>query len=154
MKEQKSRLLTAALWIILVLWLSLLVWLSSQQGPASTRTSMAMARLVVGFLGLSQDRLSQVNHTLRLFMHFAGYFVLGGLAYPAFLITWPEKKRRRTEMIAICGMAAVLDEVKKVMISGRHLSWPEAGLNVLGVLCGVLTVYGAICLRTHRKPSG
>jgi len=53
-------------------------------------------------------------------------------------------------VIAVCGAIAVLDEVKKLLIVGRHLSWPEAGLNVLGVCAGVAIAAG-LCRLVRRK---
>ena len=42
------------------------------------------------------------------------------------------------KVITAGAVLAVLDEVKKLFITGRHLSWPEAGLNAVGIVCGVL----------------
>jgi VanZ family protein len=65
-------------------------------------------------------------------------FILGTLTATASKITWKEAKGLGLKVIAVGAILAVLDEVKKLYISGRHLSWPEAGLNILGVVGGVL----------------
>ena len=43
-----------------------------------------------------------------------------------------------------------LDEVKKLFISGRHLSWEEAGLNVIGGWCGII-IASAVVEAAHMR---
>ena len=40
----------------------------------------------------------------------------------------------------LCVFIAVLAEVGKLAVPGRHLTWSEAGLNVIGAVVGVAVV--------------
>jgi VanZ family protein len=128
--------------------------MSSQNGTQTAQTSLPLSRFVIWLLGLPGTALKPVDRHLRTLAHFAGFFVLGGAAYVSARVTWPGRRRRVAWIIALCGAAAVLDEVKKIFITGRHLSWPEAGLNLLGLLCGVMLAYaaqkGAAGRKRHR----
>lgn len=139
------------MWMLCFLWVILLLWLSSEDGPATARTSGRLAALVVRLLGLPSAKLTQVDTLLRTLAHFGGFFVLGALAYSAARLTWPGVGRIGLYVFLACGAMAMLDEVKKVFIPGRHLSWSEAGLNALGALCGVLVVWGIFRLAGRCK---
>ncbi|MDD2395827.1 MAG: VanZ family protein [Sphaerochaeta sp.] len=126
------------LWILCLLWLAFLFWLSSEDGASTAHTSQLFSQWVVQLLRLPQEQLAQVDAKLRVAAHFIGFFILGTLTATASKITWKEAKGLGLKVIAVGAILAVLDEVKKLYISGRHLSWPEAGLNILGVVGGVL----------------
>ena len=124
--------------------------------PSQARLEVATvhagaAPAVVRLLGLPSAKLTQVDTLLRTLAHFGGFFVLGALAYSAARLTWPGVGRIGLYVFLACGAMAMLDEVKKVFIPGRHLSWSEAGLNALGALCGVLVVWGIFRLAGRCK---
>lgn len=133
-----SKHVRTLLWIVFALWLLLMVWLSSEDGQATARTSRWLAATVLRVFGLPQSQLNPVDRTLRMLFHFAGFFVLSGLLYTASRPTLSSGRLLLALVVGSCSIVAVLDEVKKVFISGRHLSWPEAGLNILGVCCGAI----------------
>lgn len=126
------------LWILCFLWLVVLFWLSSEDGASTAQTSRFLSQWIVWLLQLPSKQLTQVDAKLRILAHFVGFFILGNLAATASKVTWKESKGLVLKVVAVGMMLAVLDEVKKLFITGRHLSWPEAGLNALGVVCGVL----------------
>lgn len=129
---------TVLLWAVSIFWLLLLVLLSSQNGTQTAQTSLKLTLFLVQLFHLGSQHIRQLDRLLRTLAHFGVFFVLGGLAIATARQTWPKGKRMGLKVIAICAFVGVMDEVKKLMISGRHLSWTEAGLNVLGVVCGVL----------------
>lgn len=153
LKRYSNKPLQILLWGLSLGWLAFLVWMSSQDGAETFSTSMRLARLVIRLFGIPAAHLAQVNQLLRTLAHFGGFFVLGAVVYITSRVTWPNRRHRAVLIVVLCSVIAVLDEVKKVFISGRHLSWPEAGLNVLGVICGVLLPYAvARIISNRRKP--
>ena len=126
------------LWILCCSWLVFLLWLSSEDGVSTAYTSRQLSQLILQLLHLPKKQLSQVNQVIRTLAHFVGFFVMGGLSYTASKATWAESKCLVFKVITAGVVLAVLDEVKKLFITGRHLSWPEAGLNAVGIVCGVL----------------
>ena len=126
------------LWILCCSWLVFLLWLSSEDGVSTAYTSRQLSQLILQLLHLSKKQLSQVDQVIRTLAHFVGFFFMGGLSYIASKATWAESKCLVIKVITAGAVLAVLDEVKKLFITGRHLSWPEAGLNAVGIVCGVL----------------
>ena len=126
------------LWILCCSWLAFLLWLSSEDGVSTAYTSQQLSQLILQLLHLPKKQLSQVDQVIRTLAHFVGFFVMGGLSYIASKATWAESKCLVIKVITAGAILAVLDEVKKLFITGRHLSWPEAGLNAIGIVCGVL----------------
>jgi len=151
LKSSSNKPLLILLWVLSLGWLAFLVLMSSQDGAETFSTSMRLARFVTRLFGIPAARLSQVNQFLRTLAHFAGFFILGGVVHISTRATWPNRGHRAVMVVVLCSVTAVLDEVKKVFITGRHLSWPEAGLNVLGVICGVAISMGILWFVVYRK---
>ena len=101
--------------------------------------------------GTSTATLSRVNQLLRIMAHFVGFLILGGVVSITAQMTWPNQRYNAVMVVVLCSVIAVLDEVKKIFISGRHLSWPEAGLNVLGIICGVSLSLVILWLAERRE---
>ena len=143
--DNKLRLKQIVLWIFAFLWLTFCFYLSWQTGEETVGLSLQIARWCYDLLSNLHFtvELESLHMQLRLFAHFGVFFVTGLLMAGAFLVTFPQRKRFLTFCVAVilCAIIAVLAEVGKLQISGRHLTWSEAGLNVLGALCGVGCVY-------------
>ena len=112
--------------------------MSSEDGVSTAYTSRQLSQLILKLFHLPQNQHSQVDQTIRTLAHFVGFFVMGGVSYTASKATWADSKCLVFKVITAGAALAILDEVKKLFIKGRHLSWPEAGLNVIGIVCGVL----------------
>ena len=133
------------LWLLTILWLAFCFYLSWQTGEETTGFSQRIARFLLdllGRLGLQPDP-QQFHAGLRLFAHFGVFFVTGLLTAGALSISLPLGNGGMAFWIAAvsCALIAVLAEVGKLAVPGRHLTWSEAGLNVLGSICGVLAAY-------------
>ncbi len=139
------------LWLVCILWLGVLIWLSSEDGTATAQTSGRLTAFVVALFRLPARDFEKVDHALRTAAHGVGFMILGWLAYTALRLTREAIRRPALWVIAVCGPIAVLDEVKKLLIAGRHLSWPEAGLNVLGVCAGVAIAAGLYRLVRRKR---
>lgn len=126
------------LWIACGAWMILLTILSSQDGSATVKTSGRLTAFVMGLFRVPAANRVQVEGILRISAHFVLFFVLGGLLYSVIRITWDKAGSAHLWALGICGALGIMDEVKKVFIAGRHLSWEEAGLNVIGAWCGTI----------------
>ena len=126
------------LWVLCAVWLVFLVFLSTENGTATQRRSRALAEWIVPLLQMAKSEIPRIDRFLRAAAHFSGFFILGGLTYSAAKCTFVNLRHTGLLCIVACGAIGVLDEVKKIPISGRHLHWPDVGLNILGVCCGVI----------------
>lgn len=136
-------------WLSALLWLLFLARLSSENGIATTKTSMGLTTFVVMLLHISPEQIPQINLLLRMLAHVIGFFILGYSVYIAGWTTWPYRKDEIIVSVSICGILAVLDEVKKLFISGRHLGWLDMELNITGALLGVIIAY--YCMKYLRR---
>ncbi len=132
------------LWGLAALWFALMTFLSSQPGEDTLRTSLQLVRFLLSVLHLPESRLGVLHTGLRIAAHFAVFFVLGGLLYTAMLMTLQKLDGTLYWTIGLCSIIGILDEVKKVFISGRHLCLEETALNVIGALCGIIAVMAAM----------
>ena len=125
-----------------VLWLAMIFFLSSQTGDDTASLSLAITRWLMRFLPSVSE--SGLHLWLRKLAHVGVYFVEGALLYHA-LRAWLRSVGKGFFLtIAICALVAAADEAHKVLIPGRHCSWGEAALNVLGAFlgAGLLAAFG------------
>ena len=153
--ENKRIIFQVILWLLTILWLAFCLYLSWQTGEETGQFSQRIARFLLdllGRLGLQPDA-QQFHAGLRLFAHFGVFFVTGLLTASALYVSLPRSKRKITLWIAVvsCTLVAVLAEVGKLTVPGRHLTWSEAGLNVVGAIGGVLAVSGIRVLATSLR---
>ena len=73
---------------------------------------------------------------LRKAAHIAVYLVEGALLFPALRGALKGTAKGFFSTVALCALIAIVDEAHKALIPGRHCSWDEAGLNVLGAFLG------------------
>lgn len=122
-----------ALWTVAsAAWLALMTVLSHQRGEDTARVSRTMAE-DLGALLPGSDR-ETLNAALRKLAHVVVFGVLtlltgralhsGGLAAPA------------PGQLAALAVWCWLDEATKPLVPGRHFSWLDVGLNLLGVALG------------------
>ena len=126
------------LWLLCVAWLIILVFLSTENGVATQRRSRELAKWIVPLLQMAKSEIPRVDRFLRTMAHFSGFFILGGLVYSAVRGTFAKLQYSWLFCAGLCSLFGVLDEAKKMLISGRHLHWSDVGLNVLGACCGVI----------------
>ena len=73
------------------------------------------------------------------------------LLFPALRRTLRGAGQGFAAALVLCALIAAADEAHKALIPGRHCSWDEAGLNVLGAFLGAGAVLIAGALRARRK---
>lgn len=137
-------LLRIILWSAVIVWLLTCLYLSWQTGEETAGLSWRIAQFLLELLnriGLKPD--AQQFHTgLRLFAHFGIFFITGFLVSGALEVSLSQRARRNPVpfliAVMLCSLVAILAEVGKLGIPGRHLTWSEAALNVVGIICGAV----------------
>jgi len=127
--------------IFLILYTALILFLSFQPGGDTADTSMRFTNFILGLFiegDISYETLMHWHMTFRLWAHpviFAGYSFL------AMGVT-TELMRKRWVCVVLSGVSgillAVLTEVGKLNVPGRHFDMEEMWLNVAGVVAGVI----------------
>ncbi|MCD7738845.1 MAG: VanZ family protein [Lachnospiraceae bacterium] len=113
-----------------LLWFLLCTYLSHQPGEATAATSLHLAELL-GNTGFFE--VGELNGILRKAAHVVTFAVLAFLLY-ATLDAWKMSK----VWIGCVFVWAVVDEVTKVFVPGRHCSMCEIGLNMIGMMVGIV----------------
>lgn len=140
--DKHKNTLTIILWIATGLWVCLCLFLAWQQGEGTSRLSIWIATLaqrLLGLMGIELD-VNTINMWLRKCAHVAVFLVLGLLFYFSIRRSLPQS--RYVSVISfvttagVCSACAVMAEVVKLWIPGRHLQWDETALDVAGVVCG------------------
>ena len=149
--------MTYILWGVAVLWAVLCVFLSWQQGEDTSQLSGRIAyaaKRVIDLLGIEID-LNTLNMWLRRYAHVVVFFVLGILLCAALQRIMSRSPylsiRSYAVTVAACAAWAVIAEVGKIWVPGRHLQWDETMLDIVGVICGAaIAELVALLSRRHN----
>lgn len=113
--------------ILTVLWFAFMTYLSHQDGEHTRRTSRELAEKL-SFLdidvGILNSKLRKAAHVVV----FAMFTILLG-------ITLRLGGYSRWGVIGVV-LWSYIDEATKPLIQGRHFSWVDVGLNLIGVVIG------------------
>ena len=150
-RRKSSRLVTGIVWLSAFLWIFFLARLSAENATATNQTSMGLALAVAHMLGIAAEHIPAVNRLLRALAHFAGFCILGGSLYAASWVLRPYPATPVWPGLAVGSLLAVADEVKKLWIPGRHLSWLESGLNCAGVVAGMCMALYCLGMATRWR---
>ena len=132
-----------------ILWLGIIFFLSGQTGEQTTSLSLSIAQWLMRFFpGASETGL---HMWLRKLAHIGVYFVEGALLFPALRRTLRGAGKGFLTTLVLCALIAAVDEAHKALIPGRHCSWDEAGLNVLGAFLGAGTALIVGALKARRE---
>ena len=107
-------------------------------------TSLPMAEWIQQHF-FPQDSVDGVHMYLRKWAHFIVYFKESGLLVLAMknvMKAW----KAACAVFGLCTILAIADEAHKVLIVGRHCQWDEAGINIVGVIMGVLLTWSILWL--------
>lgn len=142
--SNKRRWLSILLWCLTAGWLILALFLSSQTGAETGNLSMSISSFIGKALGLAESTTPTINTVIRKAAHIVVYLILSSFAAAAAIITFTKHRFAWLWPLPPCVLIAILDEVRKAAIPGRHCSWGEAGLNVLGCVVGGIIVMAGI----------
>ncbi|MDR1753878.1 MAG: VanZ family protein [Eubacterium sp.] len=132
-------------------WLCLAWFLSSQTGEASGRLSSQLAAAISRLFGLAPDNVNKIESVLRTAAHFGVFCILSVLATISSTKTFRKHNHAWLWPLPVNISVAVIDEIRKSAIPGRHTSYGEAMINVLGCVSGALAVWLAARFLTRRK---
>lgn len=139
----RDRTITYLLWTASILWLCLCLFLSWQKGDNTVALSGKVAvniKRVIHLFGIEVD-LDVLDACLRKGAHVGMFYIMGILFCCSFHRSWFRVSAMSVVLtISFCSVCAVVAEVGKVWIPGRHLQWSEVLLNVIGVVCGAGSV--------------
>ncbi len=119
-----------------ILWFLFMTYLSHQDGEHTGRTSRELAEKLSALDFLDSD-INILNRRLRRMAHVVLYAVL------AFLLGITLKLGGYSlGLMAVAVVWAWADEATKPLVQGRHFSWFDVGLNVLGIgMIAVISVF-------------
>lgn len=141
---RSKRYISIAIWWSLTLgWLALCLFLSWQTGEDTGRLSLAVTHFLMKILhlvGITPEETA-FHMLLRKCAHVGVFFIAGLLFCGATESLWKLRPVRGWVHL-LCGAAvtllALLADVPKIWIPGRHLQWSESCLNAAGALAGFL----------------
>ena len=133
------------------MWMLLATVLSRQTGEETAQLSGGISAWLASLLegiGIAVDP-EALHLLLRKAAHVAVFLVLGFLAGRAFHLTF-RGRWVAAAAAAVCLATAVLDEVQKLSVPGRHCHWDDAALNAACALAG-LALERLICSGIQKK---
>lgn len=114
-----------------ILWFLFMTYLSHQDGEHTGRTSRELAEK----LSFLDSDINILNGRLRRLAHVAVYAVL------TILLAITLKLGGYSPCLTAATIVwAWADEATKPLVRGRHFSWFDVGLNVLGIAIGMIAV--------------
>ena len=119
--------------VLTILWFCFMTWLSHQNGSKTAETSRNLAE---GLNAIFHSRdLNRLNRKLRRSAHIVVFAVLTLLTV---LTMMAGKIEGRWIAVCLIALWSLIDEATKPLIQGRHFSWQDVGLNLIGVGIGSL----------------
>lgn len=135
--------------VITIFWAGLILYLSFEKGAETADTSMRLTHFLMGLFYHGEppyEVLMLWDGHFRLAAHFVLFFLYGIWAVIG-LEEWSHKLGLSFVTALISGIGlAVLSEVGKLWIEGRHCDFGEMRLNIAGVAAGCLATAGMIRL--------
>lgn len=121
---------------ITIIWFCFMTYLSHQDGKGTTELSVGIVERIMKYFHLT-NYYNEIHYIIRKLAHPFVFCVFAILV----LITLSQK--RKSKKIYFCSIVLIslwawLDEVTKLSIPGRHFSWYDVSLNLLGVVIGIL----------------
>lgn len=146
----------AAVWSAACLWMMTVCFLSFQRGEDTSALGMGMTEILIRWLPFLGEKfgVEELHALLRKIAHVGAFFVLGvtvelSAEMSARVLDMGHRKLSRIAFL-LCTIVAVMTEVLKVGIPGRHLDWGEALLNFASVCLGI----GSILLMSRYRKRG
>jgi len=137
-------------WIAFFAWFLIVTLLSSQDGISTVQASGRIVSFLMRVFNIPARYRSPLHITLRTLAHVVCFCVLGALLYLAMFVTWGQTQSVRWWAVGVCVVLGVMDEVKKLFVTGRHLSWTEAGINIGSAWFGIVATMMALHIFYRR----
>lgn len=139
-------------WMTAAAWTVVAIWLSWQPGTETVGLSLQIARFllrILGFIGVHPNE-GHFHMGLRLAAHIGVFFVEGIFITVALRTV---TKNPCAFLIGVLSAVAVsvLIEVLKPLFPGRHFTWSETWLNVMGAICGSVIPCLSVLIRKMKQ---
>lgn len=132
-------------WCAVMVWLAIAITLSSQTGEHTGVLSWRIAKFLGTLLNIAEISMPIFHMGLRKIAHIIVFFILTFLSCNASMKTFVPIRSANNWSMVVCITISILDEWRKSIIPGRHCSWDEAGLNIIGCILGA-----ALAWLVHR----
>lgn len=136
----KKIIILAVAWVVFAIWIIIATYLSSQNGSSTSETSLRFIRFFAKYVPVVRRHESLCNDILRKMAHVIIFMLLCGLLFFALFTTLKNTKQAYIGAVSFSLFFALFDEAKKLFIPGRHLHWLDVGMNMVGVLIGIVIV--------------
>lgn len=118
-----------------IFWFWFMTYLSHQNGEKTTELSERIVGKIIEYLHIRN--YNEIHYAIRKVAHIFVFCIFVVLVLFTIHQKWNDKK------IYICAIILIslwtwLDEFTKLSISGRHFSWEDTLLNLLGVIIGII----------------
>jgi len=133
------------LWLLVTLgWATVIYHLSSESYGASFSAWLLAQALSFLHITVSSPTLATLNFLFRKSAHLTEYLILGLLLYRTFLNSPNFEWRPRIAgwSVLAAGLYALTDEFHQLFEPGRTASLMDCGIDTVGALLGVLSIYG------------
>ena len=134
--------------LITTIWFCFMTYLSHQNGKATTELSKGIVEKIIEYFQV--ENYNEIHYIIRKLAHPFVFIIFAILVLFTISLKW-KSKRIYIYVILIMGLGAWLDEFTKLQISGRHFSWEDSLLNLLGVIIGVIIFLFFSCWQKNRK---
>lgn len=123
-----------------MIWFGLMIFLSHQNGDATYVTGMGLTKAVLdlaAWLGIALE--AEALHMLLRRAAHVGLFLVFALLV---MLTASSLRAQHAVRIPVwapalfCVLFAWADEATKILVNGRHFSWIDVGLNLIGCAVG------------------
>ena len=121
--------------LITTIWFCFMTYLSHQNGEETTELSKGIVEQIIEYFQLGN--YNEIHYIIRKLAHPFVFGIFAVLVLFTLSLKWNNKKKY-IYVIILMSLWAWLDEVTKLLIPGRHFSWEDTLLNLLGVIIGII----------------
>ena len=122
--------------LITTIWFCFMTYLSHQNGKETTELSVGIVEKIIKYFGLI-NYYNEIHILIRHLAHIIVFAILVVLV----LLTLAQKWQNKKIFIGAILLTVLWtwgDEITKISIPGRHFSWRDVLLNLLGVIIGII----------------
>lgn len=121
--------------LITISWFCFMTYLSHQIGETTTELSKGIVEKIIEYFNLTN--YNEIHYIIRKLAHPFVFSIFAVLVLFTLSLKWNSKKIYFFAIVLI-SLWTWLDEVTKLSIPGRHFSWEDTLLNLVGVIVGVI----------------
>lgn len=144
-KKEAKCMSRVFLWMLVVGWMGCIFFLSHQPATASSTLSLEITEMFLLVINQlipnATIELDVFHFIVRKSAHFFAYFILGMLAYFAFLKSDVHLNRSALYAFFLSVLYAMTDEVHQLFIPGRSGQVQDVLIDSAGAFVGIFFIY-------------